>query len=49
MSLERERGQMIREHSLLNGGERLAEGNGVRRKPLNGPPCASLFPVLNEL
>lgn len=49
MSLERERGQMIREHSLLNGGERIAEGNGVRRKSLNGPPFAPLFHVLNEL
>lgn len=48
MRPERERGQMIREHSLLNGGERIAEGNGVRRKSLNGPPCASLFPALNE-
>lgn len=34
MSLERERGQMIREHSQLNGQERITEGNGVRRKSL---------------
>lgn len=29
MSLERERGQVTREHSQLNGQQRIAEGNGV--------------------